>query len=119
MSTIEKIQEEVLVEEAIGLSHEIVLHNDDVNPPLPHESFRVADNKVNTPPEKPFHKRFAGVPEKSAGFQTKDTRLSKQRCSALRRKMPGFFARDENIFYFSIRKNLKIILKNNNYVSKI
>ena len=72
----------------------------------------MADNKVNTPPEKPFHKRFAGVPEKSAGFQTKDTRLSKQRCSALRRKMPGFFARDENIFYFSIRKNLKIILKN-------
>lgn len=31
MSTIEKIQEDVLVEEAIGLSHEIVLHNDDVN----------------------------------------------------------------------------------------
>ena len=31
MSTIEKIQEEVLVEEAIGLNHEIVLHNDDVN----------------------------------------------------------------------------------------
>ena len=31
MSTIEKIQEDVLVEEAIGLNHEIVLHNDDVN----------------------------------------------------------------------------------------
>ena len=31
MSTIEKIQEDVLVEEAIGLSHEIVLNNDDVN----------------------------------------------------------------------------------------
>ena len=31
MSTIQKIQEDVLVEEAIGLSHEIVLHNDDVN----------------------------------------------------------------------------------------
>ena len=31
MSTIEKIQEDVLIEEAIGLSHEIVLHNDDVN----------------------------------------------------------------------------------------
>ena len=31
MSTIEKIQEDVLIEEAIGLNHEIVLHNDDVN----------------------------------------------------------------------------------------
>lgn len=31
MSTIEKIQESVLVEEAIGLNNEIVLHNDDVN----------------------------------------------------------------------------------------
>ena len=31
MSTIEKIQEDVLVEEAIGINHEIVLHNDDVN----------------------------------------------------------------------------------------
>ena len=31
MSTIEKIQEEVLVEEAVGANHEIVLHNDDVN----------------------------------------------------------------------------------------
>ncbi len=31
MSTIEKIQEEVLVEEAVGINHEIVLFNDDVN----------------------------------------------------------------------------------------
>ena len=31
MSTIEKVQEEVLVEEAIGVYNEIVLHNDDVN----------------------------------------------------------------------------------------
>ena len=31
MSTIEKVQEEVLVEEAVGANHEIVLHNDDVN----------------------------------------------------------------------------------------
>jgi ATP-dependent Clp protease adaptor protein ClpS len=31
MSTIEKIQEEVLVEEAVGTNNEIVLHNDDVN----------------------------------------------------------------------------------------
>ena len=31
MSTIEKIQEEVLVEEAVGVNNEIVLHNDDVN----------------------------------------------------------------------------------------
>lgn len=31
MSTIEKVLEEVLVEEAIGLNNEIVLFNDDVN----------------------------------------------------------------------------------------
>jgi ATP-dependent Clp protease adaptor protein ClpS len=31
MSTIEKVQEEVLVEEQIGVNHEIVLYNDDVN----------------------------------------------------------------------------------------
>jgi len=31
MSTIEKIQEEVLVEEQIGINNEIVLYNDDVN----------------------------------------------------------------------------------------
>lgn len=31
MSTIEKIQEEVLVEEAVGINNEIVLFNDDVN----------------------------------------------------------------------------------------
>lgn len=31
MSTIEKVQEEVLVEETVGANHEIVLHNDDVN----------------------------------------------------------------------------------------
>ena len=31
MSTIEKIQEKVLVEESINVNHEIVLHNDDVN----------------------------------------------------------------------------------------
>jgi ATP-dependent Clp protease adaptor protein ClpS len=31
MSTIEKVQEEVLVEEAVGINNEIVLHNDDVN----------------------------------------------------------------------------------------
>ena len=31
MSTIEKIQEEVLVEEQIGYYNEIVLYNDDVN----------------------------------------------------------------------------------------
>ena len=31
MSTIEKIQEEVLVEEAVGVNNESVLHNDDVN----------------------------------------------------------------------------------------
>jgi ATP-dependent Clp protease adaptor protein ClpS len=31
MSTIEKVQEEVLVEEAVGTNNEIVLHNDDVN----------------------------------------------------------------------------------------
>ncbi len=31
MSTIEKIQEDILVEEAIGLNNEIILYNDDVN----------------------------------------------------------------------------------------
>ena len=31
MSTIEKVQEEVLVEELIGLNNEIILFNDDVN----------------------------------------------------------------------------------------
>ncbi|MFY8069570.1 MAG: ATP-dependent Clp protease adaptor ClpS [Flavobacterium sp.] len=31
MSTIEKVQEDVLVEEAVGTNNEIVLHNDDVN----------------------------------------------------------------------------------------
>lgn len=31
MSTIEKVQEEVLVEEQLGKNHEIVLYNDDVN----------------------------------------------------------------------------------------
>jgi ATP-dependent Clp protease adaptor protein ClpS len=31
MSTIEKIQDDVLVEETVGSKHEIVLHNDDVN----------------------------------------------------------------------------------------
>ena len=31
MSTIEKAQEDVLVEEAVGMNNEIVLHNDDVN----------------------------------------------------------------------------------------
>jgi ATP-dependent Clp protease adaptor protein ClpS len=31
MSTIEKVQEDVLVEEAVGMNYEIVLHNDDVN----------------------------------------------------------------------------------------
>lgn len=31
MSTIEEIQEEVLVEESVGVSYEILLHNDDVN----------------------------------------------------------------------------------------
>jgi ATP-dependent Clp protease adaptor protein ClpS len=31
MSTIEKVQEDVLVEEAVGINNEIVLHNDDVN----------------------------------------------------------------------------------------
>lgn len=31
MSTIEKIQEKVLVEESTNVNHEIVLHNDDVN----------------------------------------------------------------------------------------
>jgi ATP-dependent Clp protease adaptor protein ClpS len=31
MSTIEKVQEEVLVKQANGINNEIVLHNDDVN----------------------------------------------------------------------------------------
>ena len=31
MSRIEKIQEDVLVEESIGLNNEIILYNDDVN----------------------------------------------------------------------------------------
>ena len=31
MSTIEKVQEDVLVEEAVGMNNEIVLHNDDIN----------------------------------------------------------------------------------------
>ena len=31
MSTIEKVQEAVLVDEAVGTNNEIVLHNDDVN----------------------------------------------------------------------------------------
>lgn len=31
MSTIEKVQEDVLVEEKVGNNNEIVLHNDDVN----------------------------------------------------------------------------------------
>jgi ATP-dependent Clp protease adaptor protein ClpS len=31
MSTIEKVQEAVLVEEAVGVNNEIVLYNDDVN----------------------------------------------------------------------------------------
>lgn len=31
MSTIEKIQDDVLVEETVGSNHEIILHNDDVN----------------------------------------------------------------------------------------
>ena len=31
MSTIEKIQEKVLVEEAVSINNEIILHNDDVN----------------------------------------------------------------------------------------
>ena len=31
MSTIEKVQEDVLVEEQVGINYEIVLHNDDVN----------------------------------------------------------------------------------------
>ena len=31
MSTIEKIQEKVLVEESVSINNEIVLHNDDVN----------------------------------------------------------------------------------------
>ncbi|HQX04257.1 MAG TPA: ATP-dependent Clp protease adaptor ClpS, partial [Flavobacterium sp.] len=31
MSTIEKVKEEVLVEELIGINNEILLYNDDVN----------------------------------------------------------------------------------------
>lgn len=31
MSTLEQIQEEVLVEEQVGINHEIILFNDDVN----------------------------------------------------------------------------------------
>ena len=31
MSTIEKVQEDVLVEEQVGINNEIVLYNDDVN----------------------------------------------------------------------------------------
>ncbi|MGV7107096.1 ATP-dependent Clp protease adaptor ClpS [Flavobacterium sp. U410] len=31
MSTLEQVQEEVLVEEQIGINHEIILFNDDVN----------------------------------------------------------------------------------------
>jgi ATP-dependent Clp protease adaptor protein ClpS len=31
MSTIEKVQEEVAVEELVGINNEIVLYNDDVN----------------------------------------------------------------------------------------
>ncbi|NBU82080.1 MAG: ATP-dependent Clp protease adaptor ClpS [Flavobacteriaceae bacterium] len=31
MSTIEKVQEDILVEEQIGINNEIVLYNDDVN----------------------------------------------------------------------------------------
>ena len=31
MSTLEKVQEDVLVEEQIGINNEIVLYNDDVN----------------------------------------------------------------------------------------
>ncbi len=31
MSTIEKVQEEVLVKDRLGINHEIVLYNDDVN----------------------------------------------------------------------------------------
>jgi ATP-dependent Clp protease adaptor protein ClpS len=31
MSTIEKIQEDVLIEEQVGINNEIVLYNDDVN----------------------------------------------------------------------------------------
>ena len=31
MSTIEKVQEDVLVEEQVGVNNEIVLYNDDVN----------------------------------------------------------------------------------------
>ena len=31
MSTIEKVQEDILVEEQVGINNEIVLYNDDVN----------------------------------------------------------------------------------------
>lgn len=31
MNTLEQVQEEVLVEEAVGINNEIVLYNDDVN----------------------------------------------------------------------------------------
>lgn len=31
MSTLEQLQEEVLVEEQVGINHEIILFNDDVN----------------------------------------------------------------------------------------
>lgn len=31
MSTIEKVKEELLVEELIGINNEIILYNDDVN----------------------------------------------------------------------------------------
>lgn len=31
MSTIEKVQEEVLVDEQVGINNEIILYNDDVN----------------------------------------------------------------------------------------
>ena len=31
MSTIEKVQEDVLVEEQVGINNEIILYNDDVN----------------------------------------------------------------------------------------
>lgn len=31
MSTLEQVQEEVLVEEQVGINHEIILFNDDVN----------------------------------------------------------------------------------------
>lgn len=31
MATIEKVKEQVLVEELVGINHEIILYNDDVN----------------------------------------------------------------------------------------